>query len=80
MKKYKHITEYERIQIEALTKAGRSIREIAEQLGKTILPSGGSCNEANIYIEMVIGQKKSIIAITSHRKDAIRRKKNMVKD
>ena len=34
MKKYKHITEYERIQIEALTKAGRSIREIAEQLGK----------------------------------------------
>ena len=57
MKKYKHITEYERIQIEALTKAGRSIREIAEQLGK-----------------------KSIIAITSHRKDAIRRKKNMVKD
>ena len=35
MKKYKHITEYERIQIEALTKAGRSIREIAEQLGKT---------------------------------------------
>lgn len=34
MKKYKHITEYERIQIEALTKAGRSIREIAEQLDK----------------------------------------------
>ncbi len=33
-KKYKHITEYERIQIEALHRAGRSIREIAEQLDK----------------------------------------------
>ena len=35
MKKYKHITNYDRIQIEALMRAGHSIREIAEQLDKT---------------------------------------------
>ena len=34
MKKYKHITNYDRIQIEALMRAGHSIREIAEQLDK----------------------------------------------
>ncbi len=33
-KKYKHITEYERIQIEALRRAGRTITQIAEQLQK----------------------------------------------
>lgn len=33
-KKYTHITEYERIQIEALITAGQSIKEIAEQLNK----------------------------------------------
>ena len=34
MKNNKHITNYDRIQIEALMRAGHSIREIAEQLDK----------------------------------------------
>ena len=48
-KKYKHITEYERIQIEALRRAGRTITQIAEQLQK---------NYSSIWRELQRGKYK----------------------
>ena len=56
MKKYKHITNYDRIQIEALMRAGHSIREIAEQLDKNYYEQfGGNYKRGSMYIEIPIG-------------------------
>ena len=56
-KKYKHITEYERIQIEALRRAGRTITQIAEQLQK---------NYSSIWRELQRGKYTHLSSVTAY--------------
>ena len=74
MKKYKHITNYDRIQIEALMRAGHSIREIAEQLDK---------NYSTIWRELQKGKyvhrDKNVTVLILHKRYAIKINLPMVK-
>lgn len=79
-KKYTHITEYERIQIEALITAGQSIKEIAEQLNKNYSTIWRELQRGKYIQEIAIGQKKSDIVRILHKIAAKKIKKSMEKD